>query len=120
MFEGFVVGHQSADVLCQGLAWIDPSTYHILRMSNELLKPAPEVRLEQQTTDVRFGAVQFKGANTNLWLPKEVSVTVHWNHKIFRNSHRYSDYRLFRVQTHQKITSVKGSSPASSSKPAEN
>jgi hypothetical protein len=37
-----------------------------------------------------------------LWLPREVTVSGQLDKYIFHNLHRYSDWRLFIVQTGQK------------------
>jgi hypothetical protein len=107
MLEEFRISNASAVVLIQGIAWVDAATYQVLRMRTDLLKPVPEVRLEAQTTDVRFGEVHFPARDRGLWLPQEVAVTVHWNGRTFRNRHHYSDYELFQVKTHQKIRAPK-------------
>lgn len=107
MLEEFRLKDRSAVLLVQGLAWVDAATYKVLRMHTELLKPAPEVRLEGQSTDVSFGEVKFTAADQPFWLPKDVSVLVHWNGRIFRNQHHYSDYSVFQVKTRQQIKAPK-------------
>jgi tetratricopeptide (TPR) repeat protein len=103
---------KSSPVLIQGVAWIDPENFQILRMHTDLLKPPPNTHLIRQTTDVRYGEVSFKEVATPLWLPKEVTVTVHWKDRIFRNRHRYSDYKMFKVETEEKhISGVNPTSP---------
>jgi tetratricopeptide (TPR) repeat protein len=89
-------------VLMQGIVWFDPSTYEILRMRREILKPPPKSGLEKLLTEIHFAEVQFKGTPSGFWLPHEVTVTVHWKKRIFRNRHRYSDFRLFRVETEER------------------
>jgi len=88
--------------LTQGLAWIDPTNYQIVRMRTDLLKPASKVRLERETTEIHFDQVQFKEIPSGLWLPREVVVTVEWKGKTFRNLHEYSDFKLFNVETQEK------------------
>jgi hypothetical protein len=109
-------------LLVQGLAWIDPVSYQILRMRLDLLAPRPEVGLTGETTEITFGKVSFpEMPGTILWLPREVTVTMQWEgrvkvrktttalesrakvdlvstkweHRTYRNIHRYSDYKLF-------------------------
>ncbi len=107
VLEEFRTSNGSAVVLIQGIAWVDAASYQVLRMRTDLLKPAPEVRLEAQTTDVRFGEVRFPARKQALWLPQDVAVTVHWNGRTFRNRHHYSDYELFQVKTRQQIKAPK-------------
>jgi Tfp pilus assembly protein PilF len=112
MLEEFRISNGSAVVLIQGIAWVDASNYQVLRMRTDLLRPVPEVRLEAQATDVRFGEVRFSAKGQTLWLPQDVAVTVHWNGRTFRNRHHYSDYELFQVNTRQKIKAPKAPEPA--------
>jgi hypothetical protein len=103
IIEGFTTDRASTALLVHGIVWIDPSNYQILRMVTELLTPAPEVRLQRQTTDVRFGEVRFTSVGSKLWLPRDVAVTVSWNGKTFRNRHRYSDFQLFNVEAREAV-----------------
>jgi tetratricopeptide (TPR) repeat protein len=97
--ERFKTNEGSALILLQGLAWIDPTTFQILRLRTDLLSPQPSVRLERQTTEIQFQKVSFKDVATALCLPQEVSVTVDWRGRVYRNWHRYSDFRVFNVET---------------------
>ena len=98
----FDVDGKSVPVLVQGLVWVDDATYQILRLRTDLLKRPPNSRLERQTTDIQYGEVRFKELSTPFWLPREVTVTVQWKGKTFRNSHRYSDFRVFKVETEER------------------
>jgi hypothetical protein len=93
---------KSVPVLVQGIAWVDIKTWQIIRMRTDLLKPPPNTRLRRQTTEIQFGEVRFKEIATPLWLPREVTVTVEWKGKTFRNLHRYSDFKVFRVETEER------------------
>jgi hypothetical protein len=86
----------------QGIAWIDPETFQIVRLRTDLLEPFFELGLMQTTTEISYNEVQFTSSATPLWLPREVLVTIRWNGKNFSNRHRYSDYRLFTVETREK------------------
>jgi len=106
----FDVDGKSVPVLVQGLVWVDGEKYQILRMRTDLLKPPPNSRLERQTTDIQYSEVQFKEVPTPFWLPREVTVTVQWKGKTFRNLHRYFDFRVFKVETEERRR-AKGSTP---------
>jgi hypothetical protein len=101
----------SSSVLVQGVAWIDPISYHILRLRTDLLVPRPDIGMERQTTEIHFAEVRFKDAPTVLWLPQEVVVTVKWYGQSFRNLHRYSDFKLFNVEAEGKIKPVETELP---------
>jgi hypothetical protein len=101
--EQIAVGNgRSVFALTQGLAWIDPDNYQILRMWTGLMAPVPEINLQGQTTRVNFSEVHFQGMASSLWLPSKVQVETKWGDVIFRNSHTYSEFKLFTVQTQQK------------------
>jgi Tfp pilus assembly protein PilF len=100
----------------QGLAWIDPDTYQIIRLHTDLLAPLHEVRLERQTLNIDFNEVHFTHLNEAFWLPGQVTVTIDWNGKVLRNQHEYSDFKIFTVDASEKIGKPKDSAKAS--KPA--
>lgn len=89
---------RSALLLYQGVAWIDAASFRIVRMRLDLLEPRLDVALERQTTDIQFGEVRIPKAPEALWLPEEVVVTTVYNGQLFRNRHRYSNFRLFVVK----------------------
>ncbi|HTZ49171.1 MAG TPA: hypothetical protein VMH20_16375 [Verrucomicrobiae bacterium] len=94
----------SENLLTQGIAWIDKENFRILRMRTDLLRPHPEVGLDQQTTKVNFSEVRLADIATPLWLPKDVDVYLKLGKSqqrlvpiAYRNIHHYSDYRRYRV-----------------------
>ncbi|HEV2352487.1 MAG TPA: hypothetical protein VG028_21840 [Terriglobia bacterium] len=99
---GFTSLEGSVPVLVQGLAWIDPADFQIVRMRTDLLEPQNKVSLERLTTDVTFREVRFKGSQAAMWLPREVDVTVIYQYTTYRNQHLYSDYKLFNVEAGSK------------------
>jgi len=97
---GFAISDTKAvAVLTQGLAWIDTATNQIIRMWTALLTPVPEIKLESQTTLIKFGEVHFQGTASALWLPREVEVETKFSDVYFRNFHFYSQFKLFSVNT---------------------
>jgi hypothetical protein len=103
MVERFNTSDASVLVLFQGLAWIDAGSYEIVRLRTDLLTPPSRIRLQRQTTEITYNPVQFKQAASALWLPSQVAVTLQWAGKTYRNTHRYSGFRLFNTETQEKI-----------------
>jgi len=97
-----VQGDRIAKVFVQGVAWIEPETFRILRLRTDLEQPELQIDLQRESTDVRYSAVTFTQGNKTLWLPREVNVSGQWGNMSFHNLHHYSDYRLFLVQTEEK------------------
>ncbi|MBZ5668107.1 MAG: hypothetical protein LAO04_00025 [Acidobacteriia bacterium] len=100
--ERFNTNKGSALILVQGVAWIDPTNFQILRLRTDLLAPESKIRLQRQTTEIHFKEVSFKEVATAFWLPEEVSVTVDLRGHIYHNLHRYSDFKLFHVETKEE------------------
>lgn len=106
-------------LLTQGIAWVDKSNFHILRMRTDLLARQPEIGLEQQTTKIRFSEVQLGDVPVPLLLPRDVDVNLKFADPaarqdavssgefltfgtfdaVFRNIHRYTNYRRYTVYT---------------------
>ncbi|HLY59951.1 MAG TPA: hypothetical protein VKV95_04225 [Terriglobia bacterium] len=103
----FKLGENTMPTFSQGLAWVDTQSYQIVRLRTDLLRPLPEVRLDKETTEIDFGEEHFKDIAEAFWLPREVTVSVDWNGKSMRNTHAYSDFKLFNVAQSQKIGAPK-------------
>jgi len=103
LYGSFKEGEIRVTTFTQGLAWIDAQSYQILRLRTDLLKPLPEVALKRQTTEIDFSEVHFKSVPEGFWLPRDVAVTVDWHGRILRNGHEYSDFKVFSVESTQKL-----------------
>ncbi len=93
-----LLGNEAA-ILKQGVVWVDPGNYQILRMHSELLAPRTDAGLNQHTTVIDYSEVRFEGLSRTLWLPREVQLTLKFKGWTFSNKHRYSQYRLFAVES---------------------
>jgi hypothetical protein len=99
-------GPESKDVtplLFQGIAWIDPQSFQITRLRTDLLTPHVLIGLLEQKTDIRFSEVRFTASQLPMWLPKEVTISCTVKGITYRNQHRYSDYKVFSVESYDKI-----------------
>ena len=104
----FQYGSTTRTTYTQGIAWIDPENYQIIRLASDLLRPLPQVRLEKETTEIDFSEVHFKQLKQTFWLPEAVTVTLNWNGRFYRNNHAYSDFLLSNVESIQRIGKPKG------------
>jgi hypothetical protein len=86
----------------QGIAWIDPETFTILRLRADALLPPGHVANLTESTLILYSEVSFQNGGLKLWLPREVTVTGQLSRYRYRNQHRYSDYRLFKVAVEEK------------------
>ena len=86
-----------------------------MRMETSMIAPAGPV--QEQATKVDYQEVRFEGVPHSFWLPDEVIVNLKARGVLRRNQHRYSDYKLFDVQSDYMITPPR-MSDFTSSKPA--
>lgn len=108
----FRVGNMSYNIYLKGTAFVDPSTFQILHLETDLMKPIPELTLDAEHQSIDYGPVAFIAHNDNLWLPQLADITVHYHKKEFNERHTYSSYRLFLVETGQKISKLPTPPPA--------
>ena len=88
-------------IYMQGVAWVDASDFRIVRLRTDLLAPPAGVPLRQLTADIQFTEIRVAEMASPLWLPRQVVVTTNLGEVTRRESHTYSNYRLFRA--HSKI-----------------
>jgi hypothetical protein len=86
-------------VFMQGVAWVDPADFKILRLWMDILAPPPGVPLRQLASDVHFGETAIADLHSPLWLPREVVIISNLSGSLVRETHTYSNYRLFRTRS---------------------
>ena len=96
---GFQFQGETAALLFQGLAWIDSETFQILRITTWLLAPRKDIGISSQTSTVDFYPVQPSGSERLFWLPRDVTVVLVYRGTQVRNTHHYSNFKLFRVES---------------------
>jgi len=88
-------GNKTYPMYLQGIAWVDVADDRIVRLRTDILFPPPGVPLRQLTADIQFEEVRIAEVATPLWLPHQVVVTSNLAGDVRKESHLYSDYRLF-------------------------
>jgi len=84
----------------QGVAWIDPNTFGIVRLQTDLLMPLDGIELKQLRTTLNFSPIYIASKNLTLLMPRQIDTVWHFtNGAIGREQHVYSNYRLFGVTT---------------------
>ncbi len=98
---------ESTRLPVQGIACIDSDTYQILRLYINLITAGNKSPLREQTTDIEFGEVRFKNTQKQMWMPQEIVVITAIGDVVFRNYHRFSEYKLFSVEQDTKFNKPK-------------
>ena len=116
-FHEYKVGGLTYPANLKGRAWISASTFQIVRIESELVRPIPQLQILNEHQAVEYGPVLFQKTNTELWLPKsaELYLDVHRRHYFRR--HSFDHFMRFSVDSDQKVGEVKNKEklPASSS-----
>jgi len=97
------VGSHYYTLLLKGLALIDSDNYQILHLETDLLKPVPAIKLVALHQSVEYQPVTFFKNDSTMYLPWQASVLADFKGKRLLERHSYSDFRLFAVDTEQKI-----------------
>jgi len=95
----------------QGIAWIDPSSFAIVRIQAQLKVPMEDVGLQTLSSDVSYIAVPMKGA-ADAWLPKTAMIEAATKRQRWHNVHEFTHYRQFNVDTDSKVEAPKGTEGA--------
>jgi hypothetical protein len=88
-------------VAYQGLAWIDPENFQIVRMRIDLLKPKPEVG--SQMTVIQLTETHLPLVAKSMWLPAEVVIVRPIKGGSMRETHHLSDYRVFTSEKKEPV-----------------
>lgn len=97
-------------VSLKGIAWVDATTFQVVHLETDLLRPIPDLLLDVEHQSLDYAPVVFGTRKISLWLPQSVDISVYIGSKQFNAHHLYSDYQLFVVDTGQKLGKPKDSS----------
>jgi hypothetical protein len=105
--QTFEMNDASFAVDLKGRAWISASTYQIVRLEADLVRPIRQIQLLTEHQDVEYGPVQFKNRNMQLWLPISADLYMDCLRQRFHRRHSFGHYMLFSVGSSQKISQPK-------------
>jgi predicted esterase len=90
-------GDSTIPVLFQGIAWIDESTFRIVRIRTDMLVPRPDIYLSMLSRDVLFSEVRIQASeiSESFWLPEEVDIIWDFEGQTVSQKHRYTEYHLY-------------------------
>ncbi|MGC1647654.1 MAG: hypothetical protein WA741_17680 [Candidatus Sulfotelmatobacter sp.] len=94
-----VTRNGSIPMLLQGIAWLDQTDLHLVRLRTDLLSPQPEIGYKEQTSDIQFGRARIHAVDLNVWVPETVHVKTATEGQIWEEQHHYSKFRLYKAKT---------------------
>jgi hypothetical protein len=91
--------NKTLPIFIQGVAWVDASSFKIVRLRTDLLFRLAAADVRQLTADIEFAPISIAELNLPLWMPRQVFVTWNLSGHVGGEKHHYSDYRLFRTRS---------------------
>jgi hypothetical protein len=86
-----------------GTAWIDPQTGAIQKIVADIGDTMQDVGLKGLRSEVEYAPVPFRGVTATYWFPAQASVEVETPRQHWRNTHRFTDYKRFSVDTQEQV-----------------
>lgn len=108
-FRSYVINGFSYPLQLTGRAWIDASTYQVLRLESDLLKPVEKIHLTREHIAIEFASVKFRTRDQQLWLPQIAELYVEWNGHSFYRRHTFSNFKIFSTDSTEEIRAPKES-----------
>ncbi len=108
-FRSYVINGFSYPLQLTGRAWIDASTYQVLRLESDLLKPVEKIHLTREHIAIEFASVKFRTGNQQLWLPQTAELYVEWNGHRFYRRHSFSNFKVFSTDSTEEVHGPKES-----------
>ena len=86
-----------------GTAWIDPQTGMITKIIADIGDTMQDVGLKTLRSEVEYAPVPFRGMKETYWFPAQASVEVETPRQHWRNTHHFTDYKRFSVDTEEQV-----------------
>lgn len=106
---GYRAANKYATLPLKGRAWIDPGTFHVLRLETELVQPLKDLGLTEEHIAISYGPVKFRALEQQLWLPQSADLYVERQGRRYYRRHTFNRFQLFTVDTAQNIQLAKES-----------
>jgi hypothetical protein len=86
-----------------GTAWIDPPTGVITKIIADIGDTMQDVGLKTLHSEVDYAPVPFRGMKETYWFPAQAIVEVETPRQHWRNTHHFTDYKRFSVDTEEQV-----------------
>jgi hypothetical protein len=87
-----------------GTAWIEPRSGVIQRIAARIGTEMEDVGLRTMRSEIEYAPVSFQTAPGTYWLPAYATVEVESRHQHWRNTHVFSAYKRFSVNTKEQVS----------------
>ncbi len=87
----------------EGTAWLDARSGAVVRMKVGLASSLEDIGLRAFRSEVDYAPVNFTSEKNAYWLPRSAVIEVETPRQHWRNTHRFTDYKLFSVSATSSI-----------------
>jgi Flp pilus assembly protein TadD len=87
----------------KGRIWVAASSFDLLRVETDLIRPIQKLELSRDHLAVDYGPVTFQNGASKLWLPWTAEMYMELHGKRYHHKHFLTDYLLFEIDTSNKI-----------------
>jgi hypothetical protein len=91
----------------KGVAWIDPQSGSVVKISASLKSSLDDVGLKQLSSEVTYAPIHFAGKAEEQWLPSVAEIEAYTTRQHWQNVHQFSGYRRFSVETETREANIK-------------
>lgn len=91
-------------IALKGRAWIDATTFQVVRLETDLRESHPDLRLKSEHLVMQYGPVKFKTRNEELWLPTTADYYAVLRGQRFHRRHAFTNYILFSIDNKEHIS----------------
>jgi tetratricopeptide (TPR) repeat protein len=102
---------KTVEIPLKGRVWVAASSYNVLHVESDLREPMKELELMRDHLAIDYGPVDFQNGKTELWLPWYADMYLELHGKRYHHNHTLSNFRLFAVDTSDKISLPKEAPP---------
>jgi hypothetical protein len=85
-----------------GTAWIEPQSNSVVKIAATLGSSMEDAGLQALSAEVSYAPVKFGGAGQEQWLPSVAIIQAQTPKQRWQNTHRFTDYKHFTVDTSTK------------------
>jgi tetratricopeptide (TPR) repeat protein len=107
---------KTVEIPLKGRVWVAASSYNVLHVESDLREPMKDLDLMRDHLAIDYGPVNFQNGKTELWLPWYADMYLELHGKRYHHNHTLSNFRLFAVDTSDKISLPKDAPPDDSPK----
>jgi hypothetical protein len=95
----------------QGRIWLQADTGTVVRLEAKLKAPMDDIGLQALSSDVQYAPHKLGNTNEGIWLPRSAIVSASTLRQRWQNTHQFTGYRRFGVDTDVKMELPKAEDP---------